>query len=56
MSLADSEDRKVLSSCLTAISNIASSNHVRGYLMEVNALHKLSSTCQLVEGKKAVWF
>ena len=41
MSLADSEDIKVLSTCMIAISNISSSEQVRGYLMEINALHKL---------------
>jgi hypothetical protein len=40
---------------MIAISNISSNEHVRGYLMEINALHKLSSMCQSIYGKQSAW-
>jgi len=54
INVSDSEDSKTVSNCMIAISNIASSDHVRSLLFEVNALLKFTNMLQHIRGKSAL--
>ena len=54
INVTDSDDYITVSNCMIAISNIASSEHVRSLLFEVNALHKFTNMLQYIRGKAAL--
>jgi hypothetical protein len=54
VNVSDTDDNQAVSNCMIAISNVASSEHVRGLLLEVNALHKFTNMLQNIRGKAAL--
>ena len=54
VNVSDTDDAKTVSNCMIAISNIASSDHVRNVLFEINALHKMTNMLQHIRGKSAL--
>lgn len=55
INVAETENPLILSNCIIALSNISSSEHVRGILFEINAFHKFANMLQHIKGKPAVW-
>jgi hypothetical protein len=54
INVSDSDDPTTVSNCMIALSNVASSDHVRTLLFEVNALHKFTNMLQHIHGKAAL--
>lgn len=54
INVSDSDDPTTVSNCMIALSNVASSDHVRGLLFEVNALHKFTNMLQHIRGKASL--
>jgi hypothetical protein len=54
INVADSDDPVTVSNCMIALSNVASSDHVRTLLFEVNALHKFTNMLHNIRGKAAL--
>lgn len=54
INVSDSDDPTTVSNCMIALSNVASSDHVRSLLFEVNALHKFTNMLQYIRGKAAL--
>jgi len=55
VSVSDSDDGIVISTCMIALSNIASKPSVRAMLIEINAIMKLSNMLVYCKSRQAVW-
>lgn len=55
LNICDTDDPRIVSNCVIAISNIAAFENVRSLLFEINAVHKFTNLVTNIKGKQAAW-